>query len=58
MSIIEFKNRVNLIISFVVKVNEAAIPDDIKKTMVKAYASTLSINLSDRMVESIIGTVI
>ncbi len=56
MSISEFKNRVNLIISFVARVNEEAMPNDIKKTMVKVYATTLRINLSDWMVDSIIGT--
>ncbi|GEM_PF-804969 len=54
MSISEFNSKVNLIITFVNKVNAAAVPDDIKKIMVKAYASTLSINLSDRMAERII----
>jgi hypothetical protein len=32
---------------------EIIIPNDIKKTIVKIYASTLKINLTDRMVESI-----
>lgn len=54
MSIIEFKDKVNLIIIFVARVNEEAIPYDIKKTLVKVYANTLRINLSDRMVDSII----
>jgi hypothetical protein len=56
MSISEFKDSVNLIISFVARVNEEAIPFDIKKTMVKVYANTLRINLSDRMVDSIFRT--
>ena len=58
MSIREFKNSVNLIINFIARVNEETIPDDIKKTMVKAYASTLRINLTDRMVDSITGITI
>ncbi|MDF2890107.1 MAG: hypothetical protein K0R80_474 [Clostridia bacterium] len=53
MSIREFKNSVNLIINFVARVNEETIPHDIKKAMVKVYASTLRINLTDRMVDSI-----
>lgn len=56
MSISEFRDSVELIISFVARVNEEDIPNDIKKTMVKVYANTLRINLSDRMVDSIIGT--
>jgi hypothetical protein len=42
--------------NFVARVNEETMPNDIKKTMVKAYANTLNINLSDRMVDSIIET--
>lgn len=54
MSISEFKSRVNLIINFVAKMNdEIIIPKDMKKAMVKIYASTLRINLTDRMVDSI-----
>jgi hypothetical protein len=54
MSISEFKNSVNAIFNFAVRVNEETIPNDIKKTMVKVYANTLRINLTDRMVDSII----
>jgi hypothetical protein len=53
MSISEFKKRVNLIITFVARVNEETIPPDIKKVMVKVYATTLKINLTDRMIDSI-----
>lgn len=53
MNIREFKNSVNLIISFVAKVNEETIPHDIKKVMVKTYANTLRINLTDNMIDSI-----
>jgi uncharacterized protein YpuA (DUF1002 family) len=53
MSISEFKKRVNLIITFVARVNEETIPNDIKKVMVKVYATTLEINLTDRMIDSI-----
>ncbi len=56
MNIIEFKERVNLIANFVARMNEEAVPNDIKKTMVKAYANTLRIRLSDRMVDNFIGT--
>ena len=53
MSIREFKNSINLIIKFVDRVNEETIPHDIKKIMVKIYANTLKINLTDNMVDSI-----
>jgi hypothetical protein len=53
MSIREFKNSINLIINFVARVNEETIPNDIKKAMVKIYANTLKINLTDSMVDSI-----
>jgi hypothetical protein len=55
MSFNEFRNSVNLILSFIARMNEEDIPRDIKKTMVKVYANTLGINLSDRMAEGIIG---
>jgi hypothetical protein len=57
MSFVEFKNNVNLIILFITKLNEENIPHDIKRTMVKVYANTLSINLSDKMADSIIETI-
>lgn len=53
MSIREFKNSVNLIIKFVARVNEESIPTDIKKIMVKVYANSLRINLTDSMVDNI-----
>jgi hypothetical protein len=56
MSISEFKIRLSHIISFAARVNEEIIPNDIKKAMVKVYANTLKINLSDRMVDNIIRT--
>lgn len=53
MSISEFKDRINLITNFVAKINNENIPNDLKKTMVKIYATTLRINLTDKMVDSI-----
>ena len=52
MSIREFKNNVNLIIKFIARVNEESVPTDIKRIMVKIYANTLRINLTDSMVDS------
>lgn len=57
MCIREFKKSMSLIINFVTKMNEEKLPNDIKKAMVKVYANTLSINLTDRMVDSITETV-
>ncbi|MGE5630632.1 MAG: hypothetical protein ACM3TR_05970 [Caulobacteraceae bacterium] len=56
MGINEFKNRISLIISFTERMNEETIPYDIKKIMAKIYANTLSINLTDRMVDNIFET--
>ncbi|NBL00772.1 MAG: hypothetical protein EOM50_22795 [Erysipelotrichia bacterium] len=56
MSYSEFKNRVNLIIKFVARMNEESIPNDIKRIIVKVYANTLRINPSDQMIDSIIAT--
>lgn len=54
MNIVEYKNNVNQIIHFTARINEEHIPDEIKRIMVKVYASTLRINLSDRMADSVI----
>jgi hypothetical protein len=54
MSICEFKNSLNLIINFVAIVNEETMPNNMKKIMVKIYANTLGINLTDRMIDSFI----
>lgn len=53
MGISEFKNSVNLIVSFVSKLNAEAVPGDIKRSMIKVYANTLRINLTDKMIDSI-----
>lgn len=58
MCIREFKKSMSLIINFVAKMNEEKLPSHIKKAMVKVYANTLSINLTDRMVESITEAVV
>jgi hypothetical protein len=54
MSICEFKNSLNVIINFVAIVNEETMPNNMKKIMVKIYANTLGINLTDRMIDSFI----
>jgi hypothetical protein len=55
MNFIEFRKRVNLIVAFAVRLNEEHIPNDIKRIIVKIYADTLLINLSDKMADSLIG---
>ena len=57
MDIVEFKNKVNLIYLFVARLNEENFPNDIKKVMVKVYANTLRINLSDNMADNITKSV-
>ncbi len=54
MSFVEFKNRVNLIILFACRLNEEVFSNDIKRILVKVYANTLGINLSDRMADSVV----
>lgn len=54
MSLVEFKNRVNLIIFFAYRLNEEFFSNDIKRILVKVYANTLGINLSDRMADSVV----
>lgn len=53
MSISEFKHNISLIVNFVARMNEENVPYDMQKIMVKIYANTLKINLTDRMVDSI-----
>jgi hypothetical protein len=54
MSIMEFKSKIRLIIEFASKLNNEIIPTHIQKIIIKIYASTLNINLTDIMVENIL----
>jgi len=54
MSFVEFKNRVDLIIHFACRLNEEVLSSDIKRIMIKVYANTLGINLSDKMADSVV----
>lgn len=54
MNIREFKNRIDLIIDFTIKMNNELIPYNFQRIILKAYASMLKINLTDRMINDII----
>lgn len=54
MSISEFNSRINLIMSFTSKMNRELVPVGIQKVILKVYAATLKINLTDNMVNDII----
>lgn len=54
MSISEFKTRVNLIITFIIKMNKETLPHSIQKRIIRIYADTLDINLTSKMIDSII----
>jgi hypothetical protein len=54
MSISEFKIRVNLIISFIRNMNKETFPQGIQKNIIKIYANSLDINLTNIMIENII----
>lgn len=53
MSISEFKIRLNLITCFINKMSKETIPCSMQRIMLKIYASTLKIHLTDKMVEEI-----
>lgn len=54
MNILELVKRINLIVSFTAKMNNASIPYSTQKIFVKLYANDLKFNLSDRMIENIL----
>jgi hypothetical protein len=54
MSISEFKTRVNLIITFILKMNKETLPNGMKESIIKLYANSLDINLTNKMIDTII----
>ena len=54
MNIIEFKNRIKLIVKFISKMNNETVPLTIQKIFIRTYASDLNINLTDKMIEAIL----
>ena len=57
MSLNEFKHKYNLIYRFVKKMNAEDIPGNVKPIMLKLYASSLKIRISDKMAQDLIQTV-
>lgn len=53
MNIPEFKNSILLIRKFTSKMDRENVPASIQKILIKVYANTLKINLTDRMIEDI-----
>ena len=54
MSISEFKTRLNLILTFIIKMNKETLPHDAQKSIIKIYANTLDINLTNKMIDNIV----
>ncbi len=54
MSISEFKTRVNLIITFIINMNKETFSPDIQKSIIRIYANSLDINLTNKMIDSIV----
>lgn len=54
MSISEFKTRVNLIITFILKMNKETLPHGMQESIIKLYANSLDINLTNKMIDTII----
>ena len=55
MSISEFKIRVNLIITFIIKMNKETLPHNIQQSIIKMYANSLDINITYKMIDNIIN---
>lgn len=49
MSIVDFKRRIILIDNFIKKMNAENIPGNVKPIILKLYASSLKIHLTDKM---------
>lgn len=58
MTIPEFKNSIILIHRFTLKMDRENIPMDIQRILIKDYANTLRINLTDSMIDDLINVCI
>lgn len=54
MSVSEFKYSIRLITSFIDKMTRETIPADSQRIIIKTYAAGLSINLTEKMLNSMI----
>lgn len=54
MEIIELRKRIGFINSFIEKLDRETLPSSDKKVMLRLYASTLKINLTDNLIDNII----
>lgn len=54
MNIPEFKNTIMLIQRFTLKMDKENVPVGIQRILLKIYANTLKINLTDRMIDDIL----
>jgi len=52
----ELMKRINLIISFIVKMNKEFVPYNFQKTFIKNYAQELNFNLPDNLIDNLIKT--
>lgn len=54
MSVIEFKNKISLIRKFTSRMDRESVPPNTQRVMIKIYANTLKINLTDKMINDFI----
>lgn len=54
MNAYELMKRINLIISFIVKMDKELVPINIQKIYIKNYAQELNFNLTDRIIDNIL----
>lgn len=54
MTIYNFQNRLNLILRFALKLKKEEIPKSDKKTLIRSYAMSLNINLTNKMIDEVL----
>lgn len=54
MEVIELRKRIGFINNFIEKLERETLPSSDKKVMLRLYASTLKINLTDNLIDNII----
>lgn len=54
MSLNEFKSKINLLQGFASRLSDEFVPINVQKVIVKVYAKSININLSDKMLDDLL----
>lgn len=54
MSLYEFKNKIDLLHDFAYKLSDELVPLNAQRIIVKVYANSLNINLSEKMLDDLL----